>query len=332
MTHVFAGLIALTALAQPMTPEAWRSAHEYDCNAAFEHFAPADEFAVGDFHYRWSGGSIAVTREGKAHPARVGLLAGLKDADPETQVTLKQFLAAFEAADVDVIVVGGDSAESPEGLDAVFGFLAQATQRPVVLIAGNSERASAMNYAIAQLQKDGARHLINMNLVRRYDGPGVDLVSVAGYYDKAFLHMAGGCIITEAHLQAAKDAAKASNDPVVLIAHGPPRFSGQKTIDYVPSVGNVGDPRLNELMTDAHIQFGVFGHILEAGGLATDLKGAPVAEKKKATSLLVNQGSANPLPWKLNTGKTSYGLAAILTLEGKQASYQMLRGTKPEAR
>jgi hypothetical protein len=44
----------------------------------------------------------------------------------------------------------------------------------------------------------------------------------------------------------------------------------------------------------------------------------------------VNQGSANPLPWKLNDGTTSYGLAALLTIDGKKASYEILRGAKPK--
>jgi hypothetical protein len=46
----------------------------------------------------------------------------------------------------------------------------------------------------------------------------------------------------------------------------------------------------------------------------------------------VNQGSANPLPWKLNDGTTSYGLAALLTIEGGRGAYEVLRGSKPPTR
>ena len=41
------------------------------------------------------------------------------------------------------------------------------------------------------------------------------------------------------------------------------------SLDYVPGVGNVGDPQLNELIEKNKIPFGVFGHILEAGARGT---------------------------------------------------------------
>ena len=51
----------------------------------------------------------------------------------------------------------------------------------------------------------------------------------------------------------------------------------------------------------------------------------PLPQKKPFPALYVNQGSANPLVWKMNDGTSAYGLAAILTINGKQASYEVLK-------
>jgi hypothetical protein len=116
---------------------------------------------------------------------------------------------------------------------------------------------------------------------------------------------------------------------VVLLVHGPPKQAGKNALDHVPGVGNVGDEQLNELIEKNKIPFGVFGHILEAGARGTDLSGKPLPQKKPHKALYLNQGSANALPWKLNDGTTSYGLAALLTIDGKQGSYEVLRAPKP---
>jgi hypothetical protein len=115
----------------------------------------------------------------------------------------------------------------------------------------------------------------------------------------------------------------------VLLSHGPPHQSGKQALDFVPGAGNVGDPALRALLKQAQIPFGLFGHILEAGGHATDLDGKPLPPQRPFKSLYLDQGSVNPLPWKMNDGTTSYGLAAIFTLQGTQASYEMMRLPKP---
>ncbi|MBL8953363.1 MAG: hypothetical protein JNK82_21495, partial [Myxococcaceae bacterium] len=208
-------------------------------------------------------------------------------------------------------------------------WLPKQTKRPMVSITGNTERSGAHNYAIAKARKAGYLNLINMGLQRRYDGPGFDLVSISGYHDKTYLHLSGGCIYNDQALTDAETAIRAADDPVVMLVHGPPRQSGKQAIDFVPGAGNVGDPKLADLLKRMKVPFGVFGHILEAGGHATDLGGKPIAQKKPSAALYVNQGSANPLPWKMNDGTTSYGLAAVMTVTGKQASYEVLKAPKP---
>ena len=242
---------------------------------------------------------------------------------------LDLFIAGFEKADVDAIVIGGDSSSEPDVLDQILEYLGKATNRPVLIVAGNMERGAALNYAILKQRKAGSTHLLNLDVIRRYDGDGVDVIGLGGYHDKAYLHLAGGCIYKEKDVDALERAAAAADDSVVLLTHGPPRQKGQQALDYVPGADNVGDPQLSALIAKAKIPFGIHGHILEAAARATDASGKPLPQKKFEPSLFVNQGSANPLPWKLNDGSTSYGLAALMTIDGKKASYEVIRGAKP---
>lgn len=332
MTRVlFLSCLAASSLAAAEDFAAWEEKYQYDCNGPFEHFAPPDVREHEGFRYEHTGGTVKVRRVkprgGRA--LKLGALAGIKDLDPETKALLDEFLAAFEKADVDAIVIGGDTSSEPEGLDAILGHLVQATKRPLLVIAGNMERGAALNYSINKLRKAGHHHLLNMDLVRRYDGDGVDVASIAGYHDKAYLHLTGGCVYSDKDLDTLERAVKAADDPVVLLSHGPPRQRGQKAIDFVPGADNVGDVRLAQLVKRNKVPFGLHGHILEAGGFGTDADGKPLPPKKPHPSLFVDQGSANPLIWRLNDGSSAYGLAAIVTVDGKKASYEVLRGEKP---
>ena len=323
-------LCSSLALAEDFS--AWEERYQFDCNGPFEHFTPADVKEREGWRFEHTGGTVKVTRL-KARAGKkpvLGLLAGIKDLEPETRTMLDVFIAGFEKADVDAIVIGGDSSSEPEALDQILEYLGKATSRPLLVVAGNMERGAALNYAILKQRKAGATHLLNLDVIHRYDGDGVDVIGLGGYHDKAYLHLAGGCIYKEKDIDALARAAAAADDAVVLLTHGPPRQKGQQAIDYVPGADNVGDPHLTELITRAKISFGIHGHILEAAGRATDVAGQPVAQKKLHPALFVNQGSANPLPWKLNDGTTSYGLAALLTIDGKKASYEILRGPKPK--
>jgi Icc-related predicted phosphoesterase len=283
----------------------------------------------------YTGATVKIRRTAPGTPkaVRLGLLAGIKDLDPETKARVGDFLAAFEKADVDAIVIGGDTSSEPAMLETIFTFLVQSTKRPLLVIAGNMERGASLNYALTKVRTEQqADHLVNMDLVRRADFDGADVVSLGGYHDKAFLHLSGGCIYQDKHLDQLEQAAAAADDPVVLLTHGPMRQKGQQALDFVPGADNVGDPRLTALAQRAKITFGITGHILEAAGKGTDFVGKVLPPKKPHPVLFVNQGSANPLPWKMNDGTTAHGLAAVLTIQGKTGSYEILKGPKPEKR
>lgn len=326
-------VVLFSSLAGAEDFSAWEERYQFDCNGPFEHFSPPDVKEREGWRFEHTGATVKV-RRGKARAGKkpvLGLLAGIKDLEPETKAMLDVFLADFEKADVDAIVIGGDSSSEPDGLDQILEYLAKATSRPLLIVAGNMERGAALNYSILKQRKAGAIHLLNLDVIRRYDGDGVDVIGLGGYHDKAYLHLAGGCIYKDKDVDALEHAAAAADDAVVLLTHGPPRQKGQQAIDYVPGADNVGDPRLTALIAKAKIPFGIHGHILEAAGRATDAAGKPLPPKKLHPSLFIDQGSANPLPWKLNDGSTSYGLAALLTVDGKKASYEFLRGAKPKS-
>lgn len=324
--------IAFADDAAPKTFAEYLAKHEFVCNGPLETLPTAEVREFGGFKYELLGSSAKVRRTSpRKGPLKIGVIAATKDADPETLALLETFFAEFDKQDVELIFVGGDTAEEPKMLDAVYAWLAKRTQRPVLTVAGNSERPSAHNYAINKVREAGAENLINMGIVRRVDADGVDVVSLSGYYDKAYLHMRGACIYGQPDLDTVVEAAKQADDPVVLLSHGPPAQKGKDAVDFVPSSGNVGDPQILAAIKAAKISFGVHGHILEAAGRATDLSGKPLKQGKSYPSFFLNPGSANPLPWKLNSGATSYGLAAIVTVEGKQARWAFLKGEKPSS-
>lgn len=325
-------LLLLPSLAFAEDFASWEERYQFDCNGPFEHFSPAEVKEREGWRFEHTGGTVKVRRLAPRAGKKptLGLLAGIKDLEPETQAMLQVFLANFEKADVDAIVIGGDSSSEPDALDQILEYLGKATNRPLLIVAGNMERGAALNYAILKQRKAGATHLLNLDVIRRYDGDGVDVLGLGGYHDKAYLHLAGGCIYKDKDVEALERAAAASDDPVVLLTHGPPRQHGQQALDYVPGADNVGDPQLEELIARAKIPFGIHGHILEAAGRGTDASGKPLPPRKLHPALFVNQGSANPLPWKLNDGTTSYGLAALMIIDGKKASYEIIRGAKPK--
>lgn len=334
MVAALPAALALALFAQapepPRTYEQWLSVVEFECNGPWLNLPEPLEETVGKFRYQLKGATAKVRRvtPRPPGPVKLGLLAGIKDVDDETRAALGFFIGKFEAADVEAILVGGDSGEQPAQLDAVYSELVKLTQRPLLSITGNTERAGSHNFAIHKQRKAGHHQLVNLGQVRRYDGDGFDVASLSGYHDRTFLHLSGGCIYDRVAIDGLEQAVKAADDPVVLLVHGPPKQEGKQALDFVPGVGNVGDPQLNEVISKYKIPFGVFGHILEAGARGTDLSGKSLPPNKPHKALYLNQGSANALPWKMNDGTTSYGVAAILTLDGKLGSYEVLRAPR----
>jgi len=291
-------------------------------------FAAPEAWSAAGHAFTVSGGRAEVKADpAKKGPARIGILAAIKDFGPETRKNLETFVAAFKKAGVDAIVVDGDSAYGVDDQDStiaeLFSWLGE-QGIPVYVVIGNSESGSAFNRGVlAAFRKN--KSVINLDLVRRVDADGFTLVSLPGYYDKRFIAETSGCGYKPEDAQALGRIARGAKNPVILISHGPPRQSGKGAIDVTTEDKNVGDPDIAQAMTEAKIQFGIFGHILESGGRATDLGGTHAVKPGTfVSSLLVNPGPAFSDPWELNGGHISKGMAAILTLQNGKGEWQPL--------
>jgi len=330
-----ATLVASLLLAAAGPFDAWQEESETVCVGNPDHALAAPESWLSAGHkFTVRGGRAEVKREGPVVAsaggvveAKLGLLAAVKDFSPETQANLKAFIEVFKLAGASGVIVDGDSAYGVDDQDTtlteMFTFLGS-QGLPVYAIIGNSESRSSFNRAVlAAFRKNP--NVINLDLVRRVDGDGFTLVSLPGYYDRRYIHESSGCQYKPEDAHGLVNLAKGAKAPVVLVSHGPPRQAGKFALDSTTDGLNVGDPELAAAMAQAKITYGVFGHILESGGRATDLSGSrQVKPNSPAAELFVNPGPAFADPWQLNSGTVSHGMAAILTIRGSKAEWQSI--------
>lgn len=265
-------------------------------------------------------------------PLVLGVLGAVKDAEDGTRKNVKKAAKAFAKQGVHFVLANGDLAESNE-VRAVFSMLGEELSVPVLLHSGNIEWTSAFTEAWVESQATHP-HLVNLNWIRHVVLGDVHLVSLPGWSVKRYVKD-GACFYDEddvAALRPLLDAIKAEGGTVVLTAHGPPKSFGAAAIDTADLPDgrqNVGDEALAGLVVDADVRFGIFSHILEAGGRATsDLKGGkalPLPTRAPVDRLYLNVGSASAFPWRMNDGSTSKGLAAVVALKDGKAKANILR-------
>lgn len=118
---------------------------------------------------------------------------------------------------------------------------------------------------------------------------------------------------------------------MVLVAHGQPKGEAPTALDVIaPDKKHVGDANINAAVAAAKIPFGIFANIKEAGANATaDLAGHKVIAPGAASeTLYLNPGAADSLEWVMNDGSSSTGVAALLSIKGKSASYELYKAAK----
>lgn len=252
-------------------------------------------------------------------PLRIGVLGAPKDAEWQTRDNLKRAHKEFKKAGVQLVLVNGDVGESNELLKG-FEMLAAEISQPMLVHSGNIEWTTAFTEAVDTVNAK-APAFINMNLVRHLDLGGVHLVSVPGWSNAKYVKPAA-CRYDKDNVdevRAIAEAAVQKGEVVIVTAHGPPRGRGKQALDFADEAGNVGDENLAALLTSVPIKFGVFGHILEAGGRATadvDIQ-QPIKLPMRvpSSSLYLNVGSASSYGWQMLDKKTSRGMAAIVTYD-----------------
>jgi Icc-related predicted phosphoesterase len=285
----------------------------------------AEAKKIGDQSWELNGSTLKLAAYGKKGTLTLGVVSDIKEDSPENLENLKAFAAWFKKEKADVIVVAGDTGLAEGQIEAALGVLA-GVGVPVFNIVGNREGKALYK---ASMAKASAAHanIFDLNRIRRVDTPVVDLVSMPGYFNPAFIHAEDGCAYYPKDLTALGELVATCDSPVVLVSHGGPKQEGENGIDRSAEGEHVGDPGLAALLKDKNIPFGIFGNIHEAGGKATDVTGATVLpQDKPQKQLYLNPGPTDGVRWAMNDKTESVGMAALVTFNDKgEARYKIKR-------
>lgn len=316
---------APAAAASHASWEAYMKANRYKCPGPLDTLKPARTLTLAGKKYLHSGYRLEVQGRDDDDTVAIGVVSAIKDVSPGTKANLASAMKWFQESGVEWVIANGDLALEEFDLEEVIDLLGR-SPLPVVIVLGNSESRGSW----ARAYGDRAAkypNLINGTWVRQIVADDVELWTLPGYHDKTFVRQGAGCAYDAADIDLMATQIKPEGSaPVVLISHGPPLGTGKDAIDYILDKKNVGDPQINRLLEKASVPFGLFGHILEAGGraVAKDMK-TPVPQGKMVSELYLNAGSLSGDPWAMNDGTTSWGMAVLVTISGKNARYEVKR-------
>lgn len=270
---------------------------------------------------------------------RIGVLAGLKESEDANLRQARALADQLKARGAEVLVALGDLGDNAEAQDALLGAIGAAGV-PLLALAGNREVRAELDGALSELKRRGLP-VVDLSRVRLVDLGDALLVGLPGAFERRQLRAEGACLYGQADLDALAaflDKRPAAAPPALLLGAVPPRGSSPQALDASEGA-NVGDPRLLPLLTAARAPFGLFGQVWEAGGRGLDGAGRPVAPAPAQSSppepgvplpggaaqLYVNPGAADRTRWPMSDGTFAEGLAALLTIRGRLASYQVVR-------
>jgi hypothetical protein len=256
---------------------------------------------------------------------RLGVFAGLKDADDENVAHLRKLVAEVVKRGAEVVIADGDVGDNPDEQETLLGVLTE-TGLPVLVAPGNREVRSELDAAEGELRKKGAR-IWDLSHTRVVDAGDALLVGLPGTMDRRLLHADGACVYVQRDLDALAaflDRLGPKDPPAVLVMAVPPRGRDRSALDASDGQ-NVGDARILPLLSPKRAPFGIFGQVWEAGGRAIDGSGAPVAPGTASEQLYLNPGAADRTPWPLADGMRVAGQAAVLTIQGRRASAEIVR-------
>jgi len=260
---------------------------------------------------------------------KLGVLGGLKDAADENVAHLRGLIGKLRDRGAEVLLTTSDVGDNLDEQLVLLGLLAE-PKLPVLVVAGNREVRSELDAAEADLRKRGAR-LVDLSHTRVADLGDAVVVGLPGTMDKRLVHTDGACVYVQKDLDALASFLDRHNGPPVILAMAvPPRGKGKDGLD-VSDGQNVGDPRIVPLLTARRAPFGVFGQVWESGGRAVDGAGIPVPPGKESDQLYLNAGAADRARWPMSDGSFVAGQAAVLSLQGRRASVEIVRADSPES-
>ncbi len=256
---------------------------------------------------------------------RIGVFAGLKDADDENVAHLRKLAAEVVKRGADVLVADGDVGDNPDEQETLLGVLTD-TGLPLLVAPGNREVRSELDAAEAELRKKGAK-VWDLSHTRVADAGDALIVGLPGTMDRRLLHADGACVYVQRDLDALAaylDRLPAKEPPAVLVMAIPPRGRDRSALD-VSEGQNVGDARIVPLLSPRRAPFGIFGQVWESGGRAIDGGGAPLAPGRASDQLYLNPGAADRTPWPVGDGTRVAGQAALLTIQGRRGTAEIVR-------
>lgn len=216
-----------------------------------------------------------------------------------------------------------DSIDDEEEIVASLEALAE-THLPILVMPGNHEHRSDWEAAMQRVTPYYP-NVLDMAQYRVFDGDDVDIVSLPGYQvrtsgNQQFIPE-NGFYASPQMIRETGELTQGLDNPIFLMAHGAGR-TGTPGPATIYSGRDVGDNETTQMMYDANIHFAVVGNIHEAAGLATTRDGRPVPEGVFVDEFVLNVGTLQT--WTLLDGRVMNGSAAIITVEGNQAKYQMI--------
>lgn len=286
---------------------------------------------IGERTFERNGHALRIQGEAEGEVEhKIGVLANLNSANPVNLYNLRRFLTHFEEAGVELILVAGDIGEEHAIIAKNLAAVAEAGL-PTVAIAGNREKTADFVAAVEEVRKEKP-NLLSGHVIRQIGLHGLDVITLPGYHDPRYIHPAeGGCRYYLDDVKAVEKLAAETENPVLLLAHGQPKGQTPEALDVIaPDREHIGDENLNRAIEGAKIPFGIFANVKEAGGKAiADLAGSKVVTPGEwSETLYLNPGPADSLPWDMNDGSTSNGMAAVLRVKGGKASYEIVRAPK----
>jgi hypothetical protein len=255
----------------------------------------------------------------------LGVLAGLKDSDDENLASLRGLALDLQRRGAEALVANGDVGDTAEAQVALLSALT-ATGLPVLVQPGNRELRADLDAAVAEVRRRGGK-LTDLSHTRLIDLGDALLAGLPGGFERRQVRSEGACLYVQRDVEllaGALDKLQAGAAPTILVAPAPPRGEGARALDFSEGQ-NLGDPRLATLLTPQRAQFGLFGQVWESGGRAVDGAGKPVAPGAPAAQLYLNPGAADRTTWPMSDGSSANGLAALFTLRGRTATYEVVR-------
>ncbi len=309
---------------RPETPVTWDDVPDYygsKCPGPFFELKEPKTVEVGKRTFTILGSTLRLEGGPWKGPLKIGVLGAVKDPDYDTRVNIKKAMRMFKRYGVQFVVVNGDLVGDEAGdLAKVVRMLGEEIPLPIFAHSGNYEWTTAFTETLAEEAKTHPQ-LFNMNILRHVDFGGVHLFSLPGWSNRQFVK-AAACYYGTKDVDALEEQIRPiaeRGDVVIITAHGPPRGRGRQSIDFAFDAGNVGDEDLQRLIKDVPVHFGLFSHILEAGGRATSdvVRQPPIRMpmRRPQRSLYLNAGSASSFSWRMLNRRTSRGMAAIFVLD-----------------